>query len=169
MFEEIISFEEIGIEETYDLEIDSEFHNFYANDICVSNSHALSYSYLAMQTLFLKHYYPTEFYTALLNHPKDSGKKEEQQAWISTAISSAIAKGIKVVPPTTKTGWNWTMTGDKEISMGFGGINGFGEIAYAELNRLLTEKNKTLDTITIGQFFDLPFSKFNKKAFESAV
>ena len=68
-FEEIVECVELGDEETLDLEIDSEFHNFYANDVCVSNSHCVSYSYIACQTLFLKHYYPTEFYTALRQQP----------------------------------------------------------------------------------------------------
>ena len=42
-----------------------------------NKSHSLSYSYLAMQTLYLKHYHPTEFYTALLNHPKSGNKREQ--------------------------------------------------------------------------------------------
>lgn len=168
-FEEIISVEEIGEVETYDLEIDSEFHNYYANDICVSNSHSTAYAYLAMQTLYLKHYYPTEFYTALLNHPKTSGGKEKEKAWLAAAIASAMSKGIKISPPSRKSGWNWTMTGEKEISMGFSGINGLGDVAYNELIELLKQRGKTLQTISISEFFDLPFSKFNKKAFESCV
>lgn len=168
-FEEIIEIEEIGDIETYDLEIDSKFHNFYANNICVSNSHSVSYGYLAMQTLFLKHYYPTEFYTALLNHPKTSGGKEKEQAWLAAAIASAMSKGITISPPSRKSGWTWTMTGDQEISMGFSGINGLGDIAYKELVDNIALKNKTLETIGISEFFDIQFSKFNKKAFESSI
>ena len=63
-----------------------------------NKSHSLSYSYLAMQTLYLKHYYPTEFYTALLNHPK-SGTKEKQQQWIASAIASAMSKILSIVVP----------------------------------------------------------------------
>lgn len=168
-FEEIIEIEEIGEVKTYDLEINSEFHNYYANDICVSNSHALCYAYLAMQTLFIKHYYPTEFYTTLLNHPKDTGEKEKVQAWIAAAIASAMSKGIKISPPSTKSGWNWTMTGDKEISMGFSGINGFGDKAYEELSTFVSNRNKPLSDFSLVEFFELPFSKFNKTAFESCL
>jgi len=174
-FEEIVEFEEIGEVETYDLEIESKHHNFYANGICVSNSHSLSYSYLAMQTLYLKHYYPTEFYTALLNHPK-SGTKEKQQAWIASAISSAMSKGIIIKRPSRKSGWEWTMTGDHEISMGFSGINGLGTIAYEEMLQLIDEipvengqPKKTLETVNMSTFMRLPFSKFNKGAFTSCV
>jgi DNA polymerase III alpha subunit len=141
----------------------------------VSNSHSLSYSYLAMQTLYLKHYYPTEFYTALLNHPK-SGTKEKQQIWIASAIASAMSKGIVIKRPSRKSGWAWTMTGDHEISMGFSGINGFGEIAYEEMISLIDdikvadkEDKKTLQTVSMSVFMRLPFSKFNKTAFTSCL
>lgn len=134
-----------------------------------NRSHSVSYGYLAMQTLFLKHYYPTEFYTALLNHPKSSGDKAKVQAWIAAAIASAMSKGIKILPPSTKSGWRWTMTGEKEISMGFSGINGLGDIAYAELMGFLEAKQKPLDKLSLVEFFELPFSKFNKSAFEACV
>lgn len=174
-FEEIIEIEEIGEIETHDLEIDYEHHNFYANGICVSNSHSLSYSYLAMQTLYLKHYYPTEFYTALLNHPK-AGNKEKQQQWIGSAIASAMSKGIEIKMPSRKSGWRWTMTGEHEVSMGFSGINGFGAIAYEEMISLIDnmkvkdgQPKKTLEDINMSSFFRLPFSKFNKGAFSSCL
>lgn len=171
-FEEIIEIEEIGEVETYDLEIDSEHHNFYANDICVSNSHSLSYSYLAMQTLYLKHYYPSEFYASLLNFPKTSGTKEDKQAWVASAIASAMSKGIEIKRPSRKSGWDWKVTGDKEVSMGFSGINGLGEAAYEEMIRLIDEipvksgePKITLDTVSVSVFMRLPFSKFTKSSF----
>jgi len=168
-FEEIIEIKEIGEVETYDLEIDSEYHNYYANGVCVSNSHSLSYSYLAMQTLYLKRYYPVQFYTALLNHPKTSGDKEKIQAWIGAAIASAISKGIEIKPPSRKSGWKWTMTGENEISMGLSGINGMGEIAFEELQTVLKSHDKTLDKIDPRDFFGYSFSKFNKASFENCV
>ena len=134
-----------------------------------NKSHSCAYGYLAMQTLFLKHYYKTEFYTALLNHPKTSGGKEKEQAWLAAAIAAAMSSGIKILPPSTKSGYRWTMTGEKEISMGFSGINGLGDIAYAELEGFLEQREKTLDQLSLVEFFDLPFSKFNKTAFESCV
>lgn len=161
--------EEIGYIKTYDLEIDSEDHNYYANGICVSNSHSCAYAYLAMRTLYLKHYYTTEFYTALFNHPKDSGDKDKVRTWIAAAISSAMSQGIKILPPSIKSGWDWTMTDDKEISMGFSGINGLGEIAYGELTKFLQKTNKTLDVIAVSEFFSLPFSKFNKSSFAACI
>lgn len=140
-----------------------------------NKSHSLSYSYLAMQTLYLKHYYPTEFYTALLNHPK-SGTKEKQQQWIASAIASAMSKGIIIKRPSRKSGWEWTMTGDHEISMGFSGINGLGPVAYEEMLQLVEEipvsegqPKKTLSTVTMSAFMRLPFTKFNKSAFTACL
>jgi len=140
-----------------------------------NKSHSLSYSYLAMQTLYLKHYYPTEFYTALLNHQK-SGKKEKQQAWIGSAIASAMSKGIVIKRPSRKSGWRWTMTGDNEISMGFSGINGLGPVAYDEMLSLVSqiavkenEEKKSLETVSMSSFFRMPFSKFNKSAFSACL
>jgi DNA polymerase III alpha subunit len=122
-----------------------------------------------METLFLKHYHTTEFYTALLNHPKSNTNKDKEQQWLAAAIASAMSKGIKILPPSRKSGWNWKMTGDKEISMGFSGINGVGDIAYSELMTLIKNANKTFEKITPAEFFTLPFSKFNKSAFEASV
>lgn len=134
-----------------------------------NKSHCVSYSYIACQTLYLKHYYPTEFYTALLNHPKANNDKEEEQRWLANAIASAMSKGITIKTPSRKSGWKWTMTGEKEISMGFSGINGLGEKAYEELVHLVEMEKQTLENVSVSKFFSLPFSTFNKKAFEVCV
>jgi DNA polymerase-3 subunit alpha len=137
-----------------------------------NKSHCVSYSYVACQTLYLKHYYPTEFYTALLNYPKSgsgSDAKEKERQWLASVIASAMSKGIRILPPSRKSGWIWTMTGEKEISMGFSGINGLGDKAYEELMELLQKSGETLETISINKFFNLQFSNFNKKAFEVCV
>lgn len=163
MFERIESLELIGDEETLDLEIESPFHNFYANGICVSNSHSLSYSYVAIQTLYLKHYYPTEFYCALLNHPKTGNDDEKNKAWLNSALLSAMSKGIKIVPPNRKSNWNWTIIEDKVIAMGYSSINGMGEVAFAELR---ANKVELMDK---QGFFSAKWSKFNKTNFEACL
>lgn len=159
----------LGNQMSYDLEIDSPHHNYYANGVCVSNSHSLSYSYLALQTLYLKRYYPLEFYCALLNHPKQSGKQEEKIRRITASIYSAVSKGIKIVPPSMDSDQKWKITGDNEISVGLESINGFGDAAYAELMELQKSKNKPLNKFTKEEFFSHSFSKFNKSAFEACV
>jgi DNA polymerase-3 subunit alpha len=155
----------------YQKEVMEEIKNWMIKYLGYSfnKSHCVCYGYIACQTLYLKHYYPTEFYTSLLNHVKSNNDKEKEKQWIASAIASAMSKGIKFAPPSKKSGWNWTMTGEKEISMGFSGINGLGDKAYSELMTLLEKNEETLETIKIHKFFNLPFSTFNKKAFEVCV
>lgn len=126
-----------------------------------NKSHGVSYAFIAMQTLYLKHYYPTYFYTALLNETE--GKKD--QNWLTKTIAAAISKGIKVLAPSRKSKWEWAITGENEITMGLNSINNMGKVAYEELMSALKAKNKTFDTITMAAFFDLPLSKFNKTSF----
>lgn len=122
-----------------------------------NRSHAVSYSYVAMQTLFMKRYYPTEFYTALLNHAKDDNE------WLSSAIMGAFSKGIKILPPSRKSKWEWTMLDDENILMGFSSINGMGEVAYNELQEI------DISNIGKDKFFMHQFSKFNKANFEACL
>jgi DNA polymerase III alpha subunit len=105
----------------------------------------------------------------LLNHVKSNTDKEKEKQWLAATIAAAMSKGITISLPSRKSGWDWTMTGEKEISMGFSGINGVGKKAYDELMRLINQSGDRLDTIKPQLFFDLPFSVFNKRAFEACV
>jgi DNA polymerase-3 subunit alpha len=126
-------------------------------------SHAVSYTYLTMQTLYLKKYYPVEFYCALLNNQKGGSDKEKHKKWLYSAIQGATNKGIRVRKPSLNSGWEYTITGDNEIIMGFSSINGVGEKAFAEVI------DKNLAGMTREQFFETKWSKFNKTAFEACV
>lgn len=128
-----------------------------------NKSHSVCYAYIAAQTLFLKRYYPTEYYTSLLNHPKSSGSKEEQAEWVSSAILAAMTRGIKITTPTRKSNWGWTMIDDNTIAMGMSSINGMGEVAYNEL------KNLDFANMTKETFFATKFSKFTKANFEACL
>jgi DNA polymerase-3 subunit alpha len=134
-----------------------------------NKSHSVSYGFVAMQTLYLKHYYPSEFYTALLNNVKSIGDKEKEQEWMENTIASAIAKGITVKTPSRDSAWQSSCTKDKVINIGFSMINGFGEAAYHELMELLQLKKKRFNEISMTGFFELQFSKFNKSAFNALL
>ena len=64
----------LGIQDTYDLEMTSEYHNYFANDIIVSNSHSVAYSVISVWTMYLKMHFPLEFYAALLETMKEEKK-----------------------------------------------------------------------------------------------
>jgi DNA polymerase III alpha subunit len=87
--DEIISCEYFGEEETYDLEIDSKEHDFIANDVVVSNSHADAYTVTSFREFWLKAHYGLEFYTSLLNC---TGRSKEDKYGTST-----IAKYISYI------------------------------------------------------------------------
>jgi DNA polymerase III subunit alpha len=128
-----------------------------------NKSHSVCYSYLAMQTLFLKHYYPTEFYCALLNHQKSFTDKDKEKQWLTSTILAAMTKGIRILPPNRKSKWEWTVMGENEIAMGFASINGMGEIAYQELLA------NNIGGMTKEVFLGTPFKKFNKGNFEACL
>jgi len=134
-----------------------------------NKSHSVGYAYIAMQTLYLKTYYPEEFYCSLLNNPKTSGSLDKQKEWLTKTIASAMAKGVRVVAPSRKSEWDCAITDDKEITLGFSMVKGFGDKAYLELTELLQLNKKTLEDISMASFFSLPFSNFNKTAFNACL
>ena len=60
---EIVSIEYVGKEETYDLEMFEEPHNYVANGIVSHNSHSTAYAITAYWCQYLKVKYPLEFFT----------------------------------------------------------------------------------------------------------
>jgi len=113
-FEEIVDISYIGEEETLDLEIDSGFHNYYANDICVSNSHAVSYAFLFFQVLYLKNYYPGQFFASLLSNTATGVKKDKKRGSelnkIYNYINEARRYQLRVIPPDiNKSGSGFTL------------------------------------------------------------
>jgi len=114
-------------------------------------SHALCYSYIGLQTLYCKIYYPSEFYCAALNQSSD----EEDYAKF---LEDAQMNGITILPISfTESKYNFSIENDDEIRIGFRVLKGFGEIAYKELIKL----NRGAFT-NITDLLIYPWSKFNK-------
>lgn len=134
-----------------------------------NKSHSVAYAYIAMQTLYLKTYYPEEFYCALLNNTKGNGSLEEKKEWLTKTIASAVAKGLKVLPPSRKSEWDCSITDEHEITLGFSLVKGIGEVAYEEMMRLVRNTGRKLSDIKMAAFFSLGFSKFNKTAFTACL
>jgi uracil-DNA glycosylase family 4 len=89
--DEIVSIKYAGIEKTYDLEMNTREHNFFANDIVSHNSHSVEYSILGYWSLWLKHYYPVEFICASLSYGAENKKKE--------MIKEAYKLGLQIMLP----------------------------------------------------------------------
>lgn len=86
----------IGVRDTIDLEVDHPDHNFYAEGIVTSNSHAVSYANLSAATVYLKFKYPQHFFLSLLKMTKHEPNSLEEITKIEKELSSF---GIKLLPP----------------------------------------------------------------------
>jgi DNA-directed DNA polymerase III PolC len=119
------SIEFCGMQVTYDVEIDSKEHNFFANGICSHNSHAVAYSLLSYLTGYLKTYHPVEFMTACLISSDDNEKTSQY-------IAEMDRMGIKLSPPDINlSGETYTPNTDNHTVMyGLKNINAFQQNAY---------------------------------------
>lgn len=70
-----------GNNNTYDVEIDSKEHNFFANGICSHNSHAVAYSEVAYWTAYLFTHYKDEYLQYLMN--TNSTQRNQITAYLS--------------------------------------------------------------------------------------
>lgn len=91
----VISIEYAGEEMTYDVEMDSEEHNFFANGISSHNSHSLAYAIIAYRGAFLKAHFPEAFLAAMCQlKPDQKGKNK-----IPDYLEDARQLGVEVLPP----------------------------------------------------------------------
>lgn len=95
-FSEILSVKPIGEHETIDLEVDHPDHNFYCNDIVISNSHSFAYATISAITTYLKFKYPLDFFLEVLRMSRHEPKPIET---ISLIKKEMDIFGIKLLPP----------------------------------------------------------------------
>ena len=111
----IDTIEPVGEEMTYDVEMDSEEHNFFGNGILVHNSHSVAYSVLTYWMAWLKYYYAVEFMTATLINEGDKNSRTQY-------LIEAKRMGIKVaLPHINKSQSDFTIERDA-IRMGLSSV-----------------------------------------------
>src|SRR5262249_45306948 len=121
-WDRVISIEPVGIQETYDLEVERD-HNFLANDLVVHNSHASSFALLAYASAWLKVRHPAAFYAALLNN-QPMGFYHA-----ATIVKDAQRHGLIVHPiDVTRSGWDCAIEGDA-VRLGLRYAKGLRETA----------------------------------------
>lgn len=136
----VSSYEEIGDEDTYTLEIDHESHNYvvdlddgyYVNS---ANSHATSYILLTYRSLFLKAHFPNEWWAAVMS----GCHREKLPKFIATAKAEGVQFGnidANSLAPT------FTVVGNT-ISPGITSIKGVG----AKLVNKIAVTDSRYDTI----------------------
>ena len=110
----------VGKRQCYDLEVSCPTHNFILpTGIITSNSHAYAYTYISARQLFLKCYYPIEFFCASLITEKTELKAKE-------IIVEANKKGIEVLPIKINMSEVDYVIKEEKIIVGFSNIKGIG-------------------------------------------
>ena len=121
-----------GVPEKVANEIYDEMISFAS--YAFNKSHAAAYGVVAMQTAWLKRYYPVQFMAAMLNSVYGNTGK------IAGYIQYCRSRGIPVLPPdVNRSRWKFTVSRDGEgrdaILFGLGAIKSVGENAVAAILR----------------------------------
>ncbi len=134
-------------------------------DYGFNKSHAAAYCVLAAQTAYLKNYYPSEFFAALLTTELGDTDK------VVKYVKDAQKRGIQIRPPhVNHSEFTFTVKGD-DIYFGLGAIKGLGEAAI----QTIVEARKKLPRPILGfdsleHFFEsVEVSKINKKTMECLI
>ncbi|MBX3019413.1 MAG: DNA polymerase III subunit alpha [Bdellovibrionaceae bacterium] len=132
-------------------------------DYGFNKSHAAAYCVVAAQTAYLKHYYPAEFYAALLS--TEMGDTEK----VVKYVKDAQKHGLEVRPPHVNHSDLLFAVRGEDIYFGLGAIKGLGESAIQGVvearQKLPGQKFESLE-----QFFEsVDSKKMNKKSVECLI
>ena len=121
-----------GVDEKTANEIYDEMISFAS--YAFNKSHAAAYSVVAMQTAWLKRYYPVQFMAAMLNSVYGNAGK------IAGYIQYCRGRDIPVLPPdVNRSGWKFTVdlksTERPAIRFGLGAVKAVGENAVRAIER----------------------------------
>lgn len=132
-------------------------------DYGFNKSHAAAYSVITAQTAWVKHYYPAEFFAALLSTEVGDTDK------VVKYVKDAQKRGLVVRPPHVNfSDYLFTANGD-EIYFGLGGIKGVGQAA---VDAILEARNQMPDKKfnTVEEFFNaVDLRRVNKKVIENLI
>lgn len=111
----------LGPHPTYDLEIESEPHNFLLyNGLVTHNSHSVSYAIVSYWTAWLKAHYPLEYAAACLRHAKDDQS-------VVDLLRELTREGIRYIAfDPERSAEDWSVQ-DGVIVGGFKNIVGVGD------------------------------------------
>ncbi|MCK9596315.1 hypothetical protein M0R19_03985 [Candidatus Pacearchaeota archaeon] len=147
-------------QETYDLEVESEDHTFYANDISVSNSHSCSYSILSYQCAWLWYYYPIEWVCSYLDKESELNK--------DIAIANVQKNGFTIKNcDINKSNLNWEADDQDEFSViqPLTAIKGIGLESAKEI--IKHRPYSKIEDLLFNE--DMIYRKVNKKIISALV
>jgi DNA polymerase-3 subunit alpha len=94
-------------------------------DYAFNRAHSFAYGYLAYQTAYLKAYYPTHFWAAVLSNELNNTAK------VVKYINEARAQGIEILPPDVNESFNTFTASGNTIRFGLAAIKGLGQSAVS--------------------------------------
>ncbi len=132
-------------------------------DYGFNKSHAAAYCVITAQTAWVKHYYPAEFFAALLSSEVGDTDK------VVKYVKDAQKRGLKVLPPHINfSDYLFSVKGE-EIYFGLGGIKGVGSAAVEAIiearNKMPDHQFKNLDDF----FENVDLRRVNKKVIENLI
>ena len=154
-FQSIKSIKKLGIQNTLDFKVDHKDHNFYAEGIVVSNSHAISYASMCAATVYLKFKYPKEFYLELLKLTKDEPSPIEE----ITKIQSELPYfNIQLSGPhIIKSDINFKIEGNN-LRFGLSSIKGIAEKTITKLLNFRHSYSNKFDIMAASEEAELSIS-----------
>jgi DNA polymerase-3 subunit alpha len=153
-----------GVPEQVANEIYDEMISFAS--YAFNKSHAAAYGVVAMQTAWLKRYYPVQFMAAMLNSVYGNTGK------IAGYIQYCRGRGIAVLPPdVNRSRWKFTVDQDAEgkpaILFGLGAVKSVGENAVNAIRRERESRGPYQDIFDFCRRVDP--TECNKRVVESLI
>ncbi len=129
-----------------------------------NKSHSAAYSLVAVQTAYLKHYYPEEYMANLISSVMDSTSK------LYLYVSEAKSMGIEVIAPDVNLSYKKFFAKDDKIIFGLSGIKNLGTnfISAIEQSRKANGKFKNFKDF-LERIEEYDSRALNKKGLESLI
>lgn len=128
-------------EESIDLEVAHEDHNFYCNGVVVSNSHSLCYAATAAETVYLKYWFPKEFYCSLL---EQATAEPDPFAEIEKITQELPNFGIRLLPPDLANSELAFSIEGNDIRYGLGSIKGVSSQTFQKIVNFRNETQRDI-------------------------
>lgn len=140
-YEHIESITAVGIEQTMDIEIDSDNHIFFGDGLATSNSHSYAYALNGYRSGYAKVHTPVHFFCSYLRHAEN---KQKPLLEIAELVNEAKIFGIKIYTPSlANLKEHFHIVNSKGIRYGIIDIKGIGHSQFEKI-KALNERAKLL-------------------------
>jgi len=161
----IYKIEYLGRENTIDIEIDSKDHIFYANGIPTSNSHAVSYAYMAYWSAYLKANHPLSFY---LNWLVNAKEKMDSDRETYELVESAKLDNIPIRIPSIEYMNETYSIQNSAIYFGVTNVKNVGQNEFRKMDRLIKEQGQEVTQNWMSILVRV-LSKVNKRSVNNLI